>query len=185
MKLGSEMALQIDLAAAVIAVLALLFSIRAGMRQRRHERETLHLQRDSDIIAWSNACLAGLCQGEMLLRPEFAAIADESEFEKRRFEVLADISCCIDRGRMFFPNRDADRVGLDKEGAFRGYRHAVLDRLVWVYELLARVTYREPADAAERSKIREEAITHKRHFISEVQSEVDPRRRISFLEEHA
>ena len=39
MKLGSELALQIDLAAAVIAVLALLFSIRAGMRQRRHERE--------------------------------------------------------------------------------------------------------------------------------------------------
>jgi hypothetical protein len=35
MKLGSELALQIDLAAAVIAVLALLFSIRAGMRQRR------------------------------------------------------------------------------------------------------------------------------------------------------
>ena len=78
-----------------------------------------------------------------------------------------------------------DRVGLDKEGAFRGHRHAVLDRLVWVYELLAGVTYREPADAAERSKIREQAITRKRHFISEVQSEVDPRRRISFLEEHA
>ena len=70
MKLGSELALQVDLAAAVIAVLALLFSIRAGMRQRRHECETLHLQRNSDIIAWSNACLAGLCQGEMLLRPE-------------------------------------------------------------------------------------------------------------------
>ena len=70
MKLGSELALQVDLAAAVIAVLALLFSIRAGMRQRRQECETLHLQCNSDIIAWSNVCLAGLCQGEMLLRPE-------------------------------------------------------------------------------------------------------------------
>lgn len=185
MKLGSELALQVDLAAAAIAVLALLFSIRAGRRQRRHERETLHLQRNSDIIAWSNACLASLVQGEMLLRPEFVAVADEREFEKRRYQVLAELSCCIDRGRMFFPNRDADRVGLDKEGAFRGHRHAVLDRLVWIYELLAKVSYRSPAEAAERQHLREEAITHKRHFISEVQSEVDPRRRISFLEQHA
>jgi hypothetical protein len=185
MKLGSELALQVDLAAAAIAVMALLFSIRAGRRQRRHERETLHLQRDSDIIAWSNACLASLCRCEMLLRPEFATVAAENEFEKQRYEVLAEISCCIDRGRMFFPNRDAHRVGLDKEAAFRGHRHAVLDRLVWVYELLAKVTYREPADAAERSKVREQAITHKRHFISEVQSEVDPRRRNSYLEQHA
>jgi hypothetical protein len=185
MKLGSELTFQVDLAAAAIAFVALFFSLRAGMRQRRHERETLRLRRDSDIIAWSNACLACLCEAEMLMRPEYAAAADEKDFERRRYEVLADISCCIDRGRMFFPNRDADRVGLDREGAFRGHRHAVLDRLVWIYELLAKVSYQAPADAADRSKLREEAITHKRHFISEVQSEVDPRRRISFLERHA
>ena len=155
------------------------------MRQRRLERETLRLQRDSDVIAWSNACLASLCQAELLMRPEYAAVSSENDFERQRYEALAELSCCIDRGRMFFPNRDADRIGLDKEGAFRGHRHAVLDRLVWVYELLAKVTFKLPAEAAEREKIREGAITHKRHFISEVQSEVDPRRRVQFLEAHA
>jgi len=183
MKLG-ELAFQVDLAAAAIAVVALLFSIWTGRRQRRLERETLRLQRDSDIIAWSNACLASLCQAEMLMRPEYAAVAVENDFEKRRYEVLAEISCSIDRGRAFFPNRDHDRIGLDREGAFRGHRHAVLDRLVWVYDLLEKVSHRLPADASERLKIREESITHKRHFISEVQSEVDPRRRMSFLEQH-
>jgi hypothetical protein len=183
MKLGSELGLQIDLAAAAIAVVALLFSVWTGQRQRRLERETLRLQRDSDIIAWSNACLASLCHAEMLMRPEYAAVTAENDFEKRRYEVLAAISCAIDRGRAFFPNRDHDRIGLDKEGAFRGHRHAVLDRLVWVYDLLEKVSHRAPSDAAERRQIREQSISHKRHFISEVQSEVDPRRRISFLEQ--
>jgi hypothetical protein len=181
MKFGDLLS-HIDLAAA-IAVPALLFSIWSGLRQRRIERETLRLQRDSDVIAWSNTCLAHLCQAEMLMRPEYAAFTAEPDFERQRFEVLAAISCCIDRGRMFFPNRDHDRVGLDKEGAFRGHRHAVLDRLVWIYELLSKVTFHAPADAAERIELREQSITHKRHFISEVQSEVDPRRRISFLEQ--
>ena len=184
MRLGSELAFQVDLAAAAIAVVALLFSVWTGRRQRRLERETLRLQRDSDIIAWSNACLAGLCQAEMLMRPEYSAVTVENDFEKLRYEVLAELSCCIDRGRAFFPNRDAHRIGLDKEGAFRGHRHAVLDRLVWVYELLAKVSHRLPAEPSERLEIREQSITHKRHFISEVQSEVDPRRRLSFLEQH-
>src|SRR5262245_37285784 len=184
MRLGPELAFQVDLAAAAIAVVALLFSVWTGRRQRRMERETLRLQRDSDIIAWSNACLANLCQAEVLMRPEYAAVTAEQDFERQRYEVLAAISCSIDRGRMFFPNRDHDRIGLDKEAAFRGSRHAVLDRLVWVYELLAQVTFRMPVDAEERRQIREQSIAHKRHFISEVQSEVDPRRRISFLERH-
>jgi hypothetical protein len=180
-----ELAFQVDLAAAAIAVVALLYSVRAGARQRRIERETLRLQRDSDVIAWSNACLASLCHAEMLMRPEYAAVTPAPEFEKLRYETLAAISCGIDRGRMFFPNREHDKVGLDREAAFRGRRHAVLDRLVWVYDLLSDVTHATPAAPEERRQVREQTITHKRHFISEVQSEVDPRRRLSFLERHA
>jgi hypothetical protein len=183
MELGG-LAFQVDLAAAAIAVVALLYSVRAGVRQRRIERETLRLQRDSDIIAWSNACLASLCHAEMIMRPQYAAATTESDFEKQRYETLAAISCCIDRGRMFFPNRDHDRVGLDKESAYRGHRHPVLDHLVWVYDLLSKVTFNLPTDAEERRRMRDESVTHKRHFISEVQAEVDPRRRISFLEQH-
>ena len=56
MQLG-DVAFQIDLAAAALAVVALLFSFWSGRRQRRIERETLRLQRDPDVIAWSNACL--------------------------------------------------------------------------------------------------------------------------------
>jgi hypothetical protein len=117
------------------------------------------------------------------MRPEYAAVTTEPEFEKLRYETLATLSCCIDRGRMYFPNREDGVYGINKERAFQGHRHPVLDHLVWVYELLSEVTFHSPSDAAARRQLRDKCNTHKRHFISEVQSEVDPRRRISFLEQ--
>jgi hypothetical protein len=185
MSFFSNLSYQVDLAAAAIAVLALVFSVRAASRQRRLERETLRLQRDSDVIAWSNSCLANLCQAELLMRPEYAAVSTENDFEKRRYESLADLSCSIDRGRLYFPNRDADKYGLERERAYQGKRHAVLDRLVWVYDLLhEKISYRAPADPVSREALRDQAIKFKREFISEVQSEVDPRRRVEFLHTH-
>jgi hypothetical protein len=185
MRLGSELALQIDLAAAAIAVLALVFSIRATARQRRLERETLRLQRDSDIIAWSNACLENLCHAEMLMRPQFASVTASDDYERRRLETLADLSCCIDRGRLYFPNRDADKYGLERERAYQGKRHPVLDRLVWVYDMLSEeIAHSSPADVAGREAVRDRGVKCKREFISGVQSEVDPRRRVEFLHTH-
>lgn len=176
------MQIQVDLAAAAIAVIALLVSFWVGKRQAHLEHEGLRMQRDSDVIAWGNSCLGSLCQAEMLMRSKFAAVSDEKEFEKRRLETLATLSCCIDRGRLYFPNRDADKYGLEREAAFKGKRHAVLDRLVWVYNLLSKeIAYATPADDAAREAIRDQAIKFKREFISEVQSEVDPRRRVDFL----
>ncbi len=183
MKLGSELTFQIDLAAAAIAFVALYFSIRAGVRQRRLERESLRLRRDSDIIAWSEACLSGFCQAEMLLRPEYVAVTDEKEFEKKRYEVLAEISCCIDRGRFFFQNTGAEKFE-EKESAYRGFRPPMLDKLVGTYQVLSNATYQGSKDPSERAWLREQAIKHKRAFVSMVQTEVDPRRLKLFLQHH-
>ena len=56
------------------------------------------MQRDSDIIAWSNACLASLCHAEMLMRPEYAAATTEQDFERLRYETLAAINMAADAG---------------------------------------------------------------------------------------
>jgi len=119
------------------------------------------------------------------MRPEYAAVTVGNEFEKRRFEVLADLSSGIDRGRMFFPNTHDGKLGLNKESAYQGHRHPVLDPLVWTYELLSKTSHSAPGDASERKKVRDQAIDFKRDFVSKVQSEVDPRRRITFLKSHA
>ena len=178
---GHEITLQVDLATTVIALLGLFFSLWLGWRQAHLDVERLRQQRDTDIILWSNSCLDMCCQAEMLLRPEYQAVSQEDEFERKRFEILGKISAGIDAGRLYFPNSEADKLGLHKEGAFRGVRHAVLDMLVQVYDLLRKVTSKTPEDPQERLAIREQAIACKREFISRVQAEVDPRRRVHFL----
>jgi hypothetical protein len=179
--LGHEITLQVDLATTIIALLGLFFSLWLGWRQSHLDVERLRQQRDTDIIQWSNSCLEVCCQAEMLLRPEYQAVSQAEEFERKRFEVLGKVSAGIDAGRLYFPNSEAERLGLHKEGAFRGVRHQVLDMLVQIYDLLRKVTYKSPEDAQERLAIREQAIACKREFISRVQAEVDPRRRAHFL----
>jgi hypothetical protein len=178
--LAHEIVLQVDLATTVIALLGLCFSLWLGWRQSRLDIERLRQQRDNDIIRWSDMALAACCNAEMLLNPDYLGATDMKDYEKRRFEVLEQLSCAIDSGRLYFPNLEAEKYGLEKEAAFRGKRHPVLDMLVRIYDLLHNVSYAKPA-AAERTALRERAVHDKREFISRVQAEVDPRRRISFL----
>ncbi|MGE3065813.1 MAG: hypothetical protein AB7K67_09505 [Hyphomicrobiaceae bacterium] len=184
MRFGSELAFQVDLAAAAIAVLALVFSFRATKRQAHLERETLRQQRDSDVINWSNDCLDALCHAEMMMRPEYVRATVSSEYEKGKLACLAQISCCIDRGRLFFPNNQDGRFGLNKEAAFQGHRHPVLDALVGVYDLLSKTAHETSVNEVERQKIRDFSVGLKRDFISRVQADVDPRRRLQFIKSH-
>jgi len=171
---------QIDLAAAFIAIMALGISIYFGWRQSNLELESLRQQRDNDIIGWCDDAIEACCRAEMVLHPDYALATSEQEFQVNRLETLAALSAAIDKGRLYFPNRQDDAYGLEKEAAYRGHRHAALDRLVGVYDLLDGVSH-SLTDRAARSETREQAICYKREFVSIVQSEVDPKRRVHFL----
>ena len=161
--------------------MAFLVSVWLGWRQSRLDVESLRQQRDTDIIHWSNSALGACCHAEMLLRPDYAAVVEPNPYERERFEVLEKLSCAIDAGRLYFPNSEADKYGLHKEGAFRGVRHPVLDMLVRVYDLLEKVTHQVPASPEERSELRNQVTYCRREFISRVQAQVDPKRRVNFL----
>ena len=178
---GHEITLQVDLATTAIAVMAFLVSFWLGWRQSRLDVESLRQQRDTDIIHWSNSALGACCHAEMLLRRDYAAVVEPNPYERERFKVLEDLSYAIDAGRLYFPNSEADKYGLHKEGAFRGVRHPVLDMLVRVYDLLEKVTHQVPVSPEERRVIREQVTYCRREFISRVQAQVDPRRRVNFL----
>src|SRR5215468_1765309 len=98
MSFNQEIGLHVDLAAALIAFVALLISIMVSRRQSRVALENLRLQRDSDIIKWSNRALDHLCTAEMILRQEYHLFTAESEYEKARLEIMRDVSSCIDQG---------------------------------------------------------------------------------------
>jgi hypothetical protein len=174
---GKEITLQIDLAAAAIALIALLFSVWSFRNQRRINVETIRIQRDNDVINWTNATIDLIVRIEFLLRDGTRYI-DAKTFAVRRDEYLAQLSAAIDKGRLYFPNIDHDAYGIDKEAAYRGHRLPILDRLVEIYDLAKDV---DPQNAAVADRARKEMLNKKRAFVSEAQSAVEPRRRVLFL----
>jgi hypothetical protein len=182
MYFNPEIALHVDLAAALIALVALVISVMVSRHQSRVALENLRLQRDSDIIKWSNRAVDHLCSAEMILRPEYHLFTAESAYEKARLELMRDLSSCIDQGRLFFPNLRVDKQGQDKQGAYQGYRHPVLDCLVATYRVLEHNDVRREDSAAFETD-RSNVTDFKRLFISRLDAELDPRGIIRFLKD--
>jgi hypothetical protein len=182
MSFNPEIGLHVDLAAALIALVALVISIMVSRHQSRVALENLRLQRDSDIIKWSNRAVDHLCSAEMILRQEYHLFTAESEYERTRLSLIRDLSSCIDQGRLFFPNLKTDRHGENKPGAYQGYRHPVLDCLVATHNVLENNDVRRE-DAAVFETDRNNVTGFKKLFISRLDSELDPRGIVRFLKD--
>jgi hypothetical protein len=182
MSFNPEIGLHVDLAAALIAFVALVISIWVSRHQSRVALENLRLQRDSDIIKWSNRAVDHLCSAEMILRQEYHVFTAESEYEKARLGLMRDLSSCVDQGRLFFPNLKIDKHGQDRPGAYQGYRHPVLDCLVATYNVLENNDVRRE-DAAAFEADRKNVTDFKKLFISRLDSELDPQGIIRFLKD--
>jgi len=166
---------QLDFAAAAIAVVALVVARRAARRQERLGIENLRVQRDNDVIVWSDHVIDTLVGIEFLLRdgPRFL---DPRQFALRRNEFLAALSAHIDKGRMYFPYfvRDVIPPAPPPVGA----QEQILDLLVKIYDLIRDVSMQE-AEALE--KARSLLLNRKREFVAAARDEVDPMRRIEAL----
>jgi hypothetical protein len=175
---GKEISLQIDFAAAAIALIALTFSVFSFRHQRRLAIETLRVQRDTDVITWTNNTIDLLVEAEFLIR-DWIRLYTLKEFASKRDELLAKLSATIDKGRMFFPNFSRDVVGTEKPSAFRGRRQAILDRLVEFYDLVKSL---DPENPETIETVRHALMIKKREFVSQAQSEVEPGRRLAILQ---
>ena len=182
LSVSHEISLSLDFASATIAIVALLISFIVSRRQARVALQNLRLQRDNAIIQWSNRALDYFCSAEMILKQEYRAVMPQAEYEKVRLATMRDISSCIDQGRLFFPNVHHDRKGHDKPAAYRGSRPLALDCLVFTYDLLGQAAHHQDIHAVEA--VHDEVTKFRRDFISEVQSELDPRGLVSFLNKH-
>src|SRR5437868_6990560 len=80
MSIAHEIALQIDLAAASIAFIALMFSVWSWTNQRRLALEDLRTRRDNDVIAWTNATIDVICRAELLLNSSSHRHREVKEF---------------------------------------------------------------------------------------------------------
>jgi hypothetical protein len=168
--------LQFDLAAALVALVALLFSIVTFLHQRRISIETLRNHRDNDIIVWLNHTIDVLVGIEFFLR-DSARPSQQLQFASKRDEFLARLSAAIDKGRLYFPSFTLDVVAPEKPKP-HDHDRDILNKLVRIYDLI-KVLEAQNASAIESSRLR--LLLEKRAFMADARDEVQPQRRRDFL----
>jgi hypothetical protein len=171
---------QLDFAAAAIAVVALVISRRAARNQQHLSIETLRVQRDNDVIRWTNGVIDTLVALEFLLR-DWTRTIQPQQFPVKRDGFLAELSAEIDKGRLYFPHFALDILGPPIAPRPSIERQAILDRLVDIYDLIRDLDPRAPDQI---DKAREVLLLRKRAFVSHAQREVDPGRRQQFIEQN-
>ncbi len=163
---------------AAVALASFILNLRLIARQERRNAANLKLAYDSDIIKWSTEVIEALAMANETLCEKGLSYTDQ-DFASRRSAERAKLSALIDRGRIFFPNREDGDYGKDKELGFQGRRQAILDALVDAHELLGKAGGPPGPDRASADAL----LKHRRMFIAEVYKAIDPVRRGVTLKE--
>jgi hypothetical protein len=179
-----------QLAAAFLALIALIVSVRTSRAQQRlsHDLakeqsqllfEQVRMQRDSDILAWTRECVQVLADCEAFF--ESCSPAGLTADSREQLRALRHrLSALIDCGRMFFPNHAPDKKGADNPAAYQGFRQRILSRLVSAYSVVAKFERLKSDEHRLERLARLNAL--RRMFVSEAQLAIDPRRFIALKE---
>ena len=190
-----------QVAAAMLALSALIVSIRTSRAQSAvserlakdqtalnerlaHEHsallfEQVRMQRDSDVLRWSERCIAVLSEADTFVASD-GAHSFEDAAAGRLAGLMARLSALIDEGRLYFPNETPARQGVEKPEAYRGFRQRILSVLIRAYDELTKAS--GARGNGDRSVRRGMLIDLRRQFVSEAQVAIDPRRFIALKE---
>jgi hypothetical protein len=156
---------------AAISVLALLLNIVITSRQTKVSVEALKFNNDSQVMSWANRTVAAMSEAQHICAsPNVSALY----MNERGIALATSLSSLIDEGRWFFPNMGRRPTDPEKPGAYRGTRQPILDYVFSAYEAVHEMMR---AEDAPRETLAAKIGEAKRHFVSEVQHAVDPRRR--------
>ena len=162
----------VTVVSAIAAVIGALASRSETRKQRQLRTEQLRQSIDSASLDWGTAAIDTLTRAAMLARTRHLH-ANEGSFQSARASTLINISSLIDRGRMFFPNLDEHKKGVEKDGAYRGSRPPILDAMVWVHCEINALT-RDGGPTGDNSAAFIDEC--RRLIVSELQAHLDPRR---------
>ncbi|MFM2088115.1 MAG: hypothetical protein RLZZ237_2984 [Pseudomonadota bacterium] len=166
----------ISAVSALIAAFATLIAVRNLRREQLNQKiSSAKWKKEyfSDLMKWSDEAMLQLSEAMHLCELDPKRM-EGSKFFDLRHSLRIRLSAQIDRGRWFFPNYAIADYGQDKPEGFRGFRHEVLDGLVFVYKELCNLDEANVSNNQERRKIIKQA---KRLFTGEVQKILDPRSR--------
>src|ERR1700733_4596576 len=112
---------------ALIAAVAALVSVWNFRREQLSQKiVTAKWKKEyfADLLEWSDESMLILSEAMHLCELDPNRMGGSKFFEQRH-SLRVRLSAQIDRGRWFFPNYVVDEHGQEKQGAYRGYRHAV------------------------------------------------------------
>jgi len=170
--LRDNLALIVTVVSAIAAVIGAIASRAETRKQRQLRTEQLRQSIDSASLEWGSAAIDTMVRAAMLARTRHLH-ANEGAFQTARAATLINLSSLIDRGRMFFPNLDETKKGVEKDGAYRGSRPPILDALVWVHCEIDALT-RDGGPTGDNSAAFIDDC--RRLVVSELQAHLDPRR---------
>jgi hypothetical protein len=159
---GFQMSDWVAVISAGISVLALALNIVITSRQTRVSVESFKFNNDTQLMNWANRVVVAMAEAYHLTgKTDVHALA-------------TNLSALIDEGRWFFPNMGKKETDHEKPGAYRGTRQAVLDHIVGVYDAVVAMQSMDGQASQQHMASLREA---RRHFVTEIQHAVDPRRR--------
>lgn len=161
---------------AAIALFSLILNWNVVSKQTALQAETMKAEIDRDVLAWAHEAIDALSEGVWLARAHTAA-ANRAMLAEPLAKLSWRLSALADRGRMFFPNLAPDAHGQEKPGAFQGYRPPVLDAVLFALYQVEQLTPTAPSTEAAMKFMQD----CRRLLVSEVQSAIDPRRRVRML----
>ena len=166
----------LSMLSAVVAAVSFLLSRAAVRRQEVMQIETFRNQRDSSLIAWANAAIAGIADVQRHCRDIKNGLIAGPDERQRASELRTRLSVLLDSGRLFFPNQpeaDADDRPAS-ETAYAGQSHQAIEALYQVYRVVSDLGRETGLKASEAVQA---VVAQRRRFVSEVFRSVDPRRR--------
>lgn len=172
-----EPAIVVSIVSTIVAAGAVAINVRNYRREQLNQKiQTAKWKREyfQDLLKWSDESMLLLSEALHLcdLDPQKC---EKGRFFDTRHDLRIKLSAQIDMGRWFFPNYAPEEHGQHKQAAFRGYRHAVLDALVFAYRAVTNnMNY---VDCSKNGPARNELEKAKRLFTSEIQKVLDPRSR--------
>lgn len=164
----SQADLIIAAVSAIVGALVGYLTHRGVVSQER----SLKYQYFAELRAWADLAANALSEAVHLCDLD-PTQCDDPSFFNRRHQLKVELSALIDRGRWLFPNIHHTEFGEWKQEAYRGFRHPVLDALVYAYHAVHHLNY---ANKSENVGLRKPLVEVKRSFVSEVQKKLDPRR---------
>ena len=166
----------LSMLSALVAVVSYLLSRGTVRRQEAMQIETFRNQRDSSLIAWANAAIAGIADVQRHCRDIKNGLIAGPDERRAASELRTRLSVLLDSGRLFFPNQpEADEDDMSaSETAYAGQSHQAIDALYQAYRVVSDLGRETGLKAPEAVQA---VVVQRRRFVSEVFRSVDPRRR--------